>query len=168
MEQRYSPNDDARINDARINDTRIELTQQQVSFAAAFVLLLSFFAFMAGYFSGNEIEECEMVSIPIALAHVSRAESSVHVSCQSSEGSLRKTYSASLGNYAQKHEAEQLIRELKEHGIPTEICQRESRTVKGDAFFWYTVSIGPVTEKDEFSMLLGKAQLCIRKKNMNV
>ena len=98
MEPGYSPPNDTRISDTRINDARIELTQQHVSFAVAFVLILSFFAFLAGYFCGNESEERQMVGIPIVLAHTSRVEPPVNVSCQSSEGSSEKVYSAPLGN----------------------------------------------------------------------
>lgn len=162
-------------------EKRIEFTQQQVSLAAALVLMLIFLAFMVGqgYFLESSILESSysLLSSNDSVLEPGRyyaedlSEDSDLLALVPHQGSKQESskkndqhvqyvqrYYAQLKGFGTVEAAQLLSEQLKRHHIPTQIVKRISRTVSGVEQCWYQVITELYTNKDVLSRVTKKAQ----------
>lgn len=172
-------------------EKRIEFTQQQVSLAAALVLMLIFLAFMVGqgyflessilehsyfllnsndsvlepgrYYAEDLDEYCDQGEMRALVPHQGSKQESSKKNDQKVQHVQR--YYAQLKGFGTVKAAQLLSEQLKRYHIPTLIVKRISRTVSGVEQCWYQVITELYTNKDTLSSITKKAQRIVGIKN---
>ena len=142
MEQRYLSN----------NDARVEFSQQQMSFAAALILLLIFCSFIVGYFCGatrsdatSDVEEIRVSS--------GRHIAGVRYDLIDGEGHTM-VYYASLAHCASRAAAALLVDRVRDYGVEAHIVEQVSTAISGESKPWYEIVTGYFLERNELVLLM--------------
>ena len=140
------------------------LTNRQVSWLTASIVLCSFFIFIAGYFLGQRkaieqfseaIENDSIADNAYAhlYAHYESPESALSVSQAESTESLAqpepKQHYAQLIGFGTSRAAERFVYRLQQKNIPVKVVERHSKTAQGKEIIWYQVVTERFNKKDD-------------------
>lgn len=152
------------------------LTNRQVSWLIASLILLSFFIFLAGYFLGQrtsnkydskvpvehslEKNETEDVSSPVQERAVEQlAESDL---------SAEQFYKAQLIGFGTLRAANQFVDRLQQKNLPVRVQERHSKTAQGKEVIWYQVTTELFNDKQELTAFVERIQKEERLKDIRI
>lgn len=160
-------------------NSALYLSNRQVSWLIASIILLSFFIFIAGYFFGQRkaVEhQVELASIHGMLPpEVLQESSSVpvaqaptiteHVGQESHAG---KMYKAQLIGFGTMRAAHQFAERLQHKNMPVRVQERHSKTAQGKEVIWYQVTTELFNDKHELTAFVEQIQKEERLKDIRI
>jgi uncharacterized protein YaaN involved in tellurite resistance len=156
------------------------LTNRQVSWLTASIVMLSFCVFIAGYFLGqrkaleqfNEVMEQEISTNSVI---VDEAETAVHSNVvDMSAPVVQKTapveafYKAQLIGFGTSRAAQQFADRLQNKNMPVRVDERHSKTAQGKKIIWYQVTTEPFNDKQELLTFVEKIKKEERLKDIRI
>ncbi len=154
---------DAEHTDRRYNSV-LYLTNRQVSWLSASIVLFSFFIFIAGYFLGQRkaIEQFNGVIDKDALTDSAHAHLYTHYELPENSASTPqvelaespvrpepKQHYAQLIGFGTSRAADRFVDRLQQKNIPVKVVERHSKTVQGKEIIWYQVVTERFSKKDD-------------------
>ncbi|MEX0849741.1 MAG: SPOR domain-containing protein [Candidatus Dependentiae bacterium] len=168
-------------NDAKnrsYNDV-LYLTNRQVSWLTASIVMLSFCVFIAGYFLGqrkaleqfNDIMEQEVATKSVIVDEAFPA----HANVVNTSGPIAqnivpvaKCYKAQLIGFGTSRAAHQFADRLQNKNMPVRVDERHSRTAQGKKIIWYQVTTEPFSDKQELLAFVEKIKKEERLKDIRI
>ena len=158
---------DTEHTDRRYNSV-LYLTNRQVSWLTASIVLCSFFIFIAGYFLGQRkaIEQFNEAIDKDALTDSSYAHLSMH--SESPENSALAPqvepvaqaeptqHYAQLIGFGTSRAADRFVDRLQQKNIPVKVVERHSKTAQGKEIIWYQVVTERFSKKDDLVVFTQK------------
>jgi hypothetical protein len=149
MEQRYLGN----------NDARVEFSQQQMSFAAALILLLIFCSFMVGYFCGATRSDATRSGATRDAEGTQESPDRHSIGERLSNEVIAGeghtiVYYASLAHCASRAAAALLVQRIRDYGVEAHIFEHLSTAISGESKPWYEIMTGCFLERDELVLLM--------------
>ncbi len=170
------------VNKRQYNSV-LYLTNRQVSFLTASIMLLAFFVFMAGYFLGqrkalerfNEVIDRE-VSENVIATHTDVVETHiVHNDSRLSQNEAtskivvpEELYKAQLIGFGTSRAAHSFADKLQNKNMPVRVDERHSKTAQGKEIIWYQVTTEPFSDKQELLAFVEKVKKAERLKDIRI
>ena len=160
-------------------NSALYLTNRQVSWLIASLILLSFFVFMAGYFLGQRqaveyhVESSALRAImtpqeqfqaPVATAmHAPKVEDVFQ-----EEVTSEQFYKAQLIGFGTQRAANQFVERLQQKNMPVRVQERHSKTAQGKEVIWYQVTTELFNDKQELTAFVDRIQKEERLKDIRI
>ena len=161
-------------------NSALYLSNRQVSWLIASLILLSFFIFIAGYFLGqrkaveHQVEmsalrgiipmqatPAEQDTIPVAYAPAVDA-------LAQDDFSQEQWYKAQLIGFGTMRAAHQFADRLQQKNLPVRVQERHSKTAQGKEVIWYQVTTELFNDKQELMAFVERIQKEERLKDIRI
>lgn len=155
-------------------NSALYLTNRQVSWLIASLILLSFFIFIAGYFLGQRktTEFEHQHSVEQNMLNVNQNEITHHTSLPSEvfhqNGSEDRLYKAQLIGFGTMRAAHQFADRLQQKNLPVRVQERHSKTAQGKEVIWYQVITELFDNKEELTAFVERIQKEERLKDIRI
>lgn len=162
-------------------NSALYLSNRQVSWLIASLILLSFFIFIAGYFLGqrkaveHQVELSTLHSmIPVhqnrpdpivapAVAYAPTIEGMLE-----DELSNEQLYKAQLIGFGTLRAAHQFVDRLQQKNMPVRVQERHSKTAQGKEVIWYQVTTELFNDKQELMTFVERIKKEERLKDIRI
>ena len=159
-------------------NSALYLSNRQVSWLIASLILLSFFIFIAGYFLGQRkaIEyhaETAHAMVPVQqslpepdvvpVAYAPTIDGVVR-----NEISDEQWYKAQLIGFGTSRAANQFVERLQQKNLPVRVQERHSKTAQGKEVIWYQVTTELFNDKHELMVFVDKIKKEERLKDIRI
>lgn len=161
-------------------NSALYLSNRQVSWLIASLILLSFFIFIAGYFLGqrkaveHQIELAALQSIiPMQATPIEQNQTSVAFApaintIAQDDFSQEQLYKAQLIGFGTMRAAHQFVDRLQQKNLPVRVQERHSKTAQGKEVIWYQVTTELFNDKQELMAFVEKIQKEERLKDIRI
>lgn len=160
-------------------NSALYLTNRQVSWLIASLILLSFFVFIAGYFLGqrkaveHRVELSALNSMIPVHASVTEQAAPVtyapHIDAITQDDfSQEQLYKAQLIGFGTMRAAHQFVDRLQQKNLPVRVQERHSKTAQGKEVIWYQVTTELFNDKQELMAFVERIQKEERLKDIRI
>jgi len=163
----------------------IKLTNRQISWLIAVVIVIALGSFSGGYFWGEKKSAerflqrigqdaladqvyssiCSLYDTDSDTERRAENNASEEISKEETEGEIREQVVSDVAYYAQLvgfgtiKKAQQFVERLSKQEITAYVRERKSKTVRGKVINWYQVVTDPYTDKDSLIALVEKVKI---------
>jgi hypothetical protein len=158
-------------------NSALYLSNRQVSWLIASLILLSFFIFIAGYFLGQRKavdHQIELVALQgMAPVRENPVDDPIAGMSQSDiistdEFSPEQLYKAQLIGFGTMRAAHQFADRLQQKNLPVRVQERHSKTAQGKEVIWYQVTTELFNDKKELMAFVEKIKKEERLKDIRI
>lgn len=155
---------------ATYNST-LYISNRQVSWVIALLILLSFFIFIAGYFLGQRTYQEATGSEKTASV---LTQDALVCSPTLIEGALQQElspeqfYKAQLIGFGTLRAAQQFVDRLQQKNMPVRVQERHSKTAQGKEVIWYQVTTELFSDKHELTAFVERIKKEERLKDIRI
>ena len=159
-------------------NSALYITNRQVSWLIASLILLSFFIFIAGYFLGQRKMSESQIAVsplntitsaqPVQVATTTILhEQNMHNAFQE-ELSNEQLYKAQLIGFGTLRAAHQFVERLQQKNMPVRVQERHSKTAQGKEVIWYQVTTELFNDKQELTAFVERIKKEERLKDIRI
>lgn len=161
-------------------NSALYLSNRQVSWLIASLILLSFFIFIAGYFLGQRKAVDHQVELSVLQSVTPMPKDSVEQKAMPTayaptvdtiaqdDFAQEQLYKAQLIGFGTMRAAHQFVDRLQQKNLPVRVQERHSKTAQGKEVIWYQVTTELFNDKQELMAFVERIQKEERLKDIRI